>query len=275
MKIGVDIGGTKIIAATRRPGGELLVTDKLATPADSADGLTAITRLVEAIAGTEKVESIAVVAPGALDFENGIMLHAPNIPWRNFDIKHRLESHFKKAHVSLEHDASAAALAEVLEGNGRGFKRVLYITISTGIGTGLVVDGKIEHGAHNIEGGHIVIDRDGPLCSCGGRGHFEALVSGRAIKRRFGMEAYEIFEPKIWDEITRDMAAGIVSLVDMISPDLVILGGGVSTHYDRFGLLLQKNLLTQHPLYKLPPILPAKNLETATVIGAIILAEKL
>lgn len=270
--MGIDIGGTKLLAAYSSDGRRLTTTAKIATPQDQRQAIPAIMKLIDQVAAGRPIASVGLAAPGPLDFERGIMLAPPNLPWRNFPIVKALQDKTRH-HVSLTHDAAGGGLTEAILGAGQGFKRVLYITISTGIGTSLVIDGQIDHGQSNSEGGHITIQSDGPICSCGARGHFEAVVSGRAIKRRFGKAGYQITDPKIWDEIARDMAAGIASLAAITTPDVIVLGGGVSVHFARFKKPLAHHLGEVYKFH-LPPVKMARFVETAPVIGALILASR-
>jgi glucokinase len=176
----------------------------------------------------------------------------------------------------IENDANTAALAEQHLGAGKGSKVMLFVTISTGIGTGLVLDGKVYHGAHDTEGGHVIVEPGGPLCGCGGRGHFEAVASGRAIERDYGRIARDIHESAIWNDIAAKVAVGLSSLITAYSPDTVVLGGGVGgVHYDRLHRPLLKHLERSHLLYPLPKIRRAKFTETAPLYGCFILARDL
>lgn len=273
MFIGIDIGGTKILIADSKDGRRIDRSLHLDTAESAAESLAEIEHAVLELAGSQPIDAIGVACAGPLDLAKGLILNPPNIPWRQVKIVSFLRKRFDVP-VALENDANSAGLAEATHGAGRGGRAVLYVTISTGIGTGLIVDGQAYHGAHDIEGGHIVIDANGPECSCGGRGHFEALVSGRAIKRRYGLYAYQIRDPKVWDEIAHDLSLGLISLINAYSPDTVVLGGGVSVHYPKFKRSLFKYLKNGHSLYPLPRLAQAKNVETAAVLGCFILAKR-
>src|ERR1700735_3044352 len=127
--------------------------------------------------------SIGICAPGPLDPKTGIVLNPPNLPcWRNFPLAEKIAAKYGVP-VKVDNDANAAALAETRWGAARGFRYVFYATIGTGIGTGIVLDGRIYHGHTGAagEGGHVTIDYRGPLCPCGKRGCIEVLAAGPAI----------------------------------------------------------------------------------------------
>src|SRR5205085_5448551 len=129
-------------------------------------------------------------APGPLDPTTGIILNPPNVPcWRNFPLADAIRD-IHRVPVKVDNDANAAALAETRWGAARGYKNVFYATIGTGIGTGIILDGKIYHGRTGSagEGGHISIDYQGPICRCGKPGCIEILASGTAIAQRARQE---------------------------------------------------------------------------------------
>lgn len=273
MYVGIDIGGTKMLAAYSPDARRLVATAKMATPKNQREAIPDIVKLIDQVAGGRQVAGIGVSAASPMDLNRGIMLTPPNLPWRNLPLLKDLTAATRCA-VTVAHDADCGGLAETLLGVAQGFKRVLYITISTGIGTALILDGQIYHGQHNLEGGHITVQaHDGPTCSCGAPGHFEAVASGQAIKRRFGKPAYQITDKATWNAIAYDFAVGIASLAAMTTPDVIVLAGGVSTHYDRFKAPLARHLKEVYR-FELPPIKLAKFVETAPVIGALQLAAR-
>lgn len=273
MYVGIDIGGTKLLAAYSPDGRRMVRSQKVATPTNPKAALDAMIELVGQVSAGQPIASIGVSSPGPLDLNRGIILRPPNLPWHNFEIKRLLEKRLH-ANVVMHHDAACGGLAEALLGAGRDLRRVLYITISTGVGVSLITDGQVYQGSHtNIEAGHITVQIDGPVCSCGAQGHFEALVSGRAIKKTYGKYAYEIQDAKTWDQIAQHMAAGIASLIAAYAPDVVVLAGGVNVHYKKFVKPLAKYLAADYR-FGLPPVKLAKYVETAPVLGALLLASQ-
>lgn len=273
MYVGIDIGGTKTLVATATTKYTIKTSQKILTEHDAVGEIEKITDMIEAQAG-DKLTAIGIAAPGPLDRHKGRILNPPNLPWHNLSLTERLHRHFKVP-VALENDANAAALAEATLGAGRGHDPVLYVTISTGVGTGLISEGRIYHGKYDTEGGHIMLQQGGPLCGCGGHGHFESICSGTAIKRRYGKFGYEIKDKPTWRLIARDMAQGLTSLAAVVSPDIIVLGGGVSVHWERFQEPLNEYFREFWAnMYPPPTIKPAHNIETAAIFGAFLVAKQ-
>ena len=191
--VGIDIGGTKLATVVADRTGNIL--GKVRRPTLSEKGpeyairlLFDMVREVVNQVGLEQtaISAIGVSCGGPLDTKTGIVYSPPNLPgWDALPLKARLESEFQVP-VAIENDANASALAEFRFGGGRGYSAVLYMTMSTGIGGGIVIDGQVYHGANDSAGevGHQILLPDGPRCGCGKQGCLEALCSGPAIARR-------------------------------------------------------------------------------------------
>jgi glucokinase len=191
--IGVDIGGTKIATGLVAPGAEVVERIVLPTRADQSGEIvlqqifkTIDTMIEAAKRRSDEIAAIGIVAPGPLSPGTGELFYAPNIPnLRNIPIAGLVRDRYHLPCL-IENDANAAGLAEALFGAGIGYKYVFYVTVSTGIGTGVVIDGHIYSGKNGMaaEAGHVTIDYQGPVCNCGQRGCIEAFASGTAITRR-------------------------------------------------------------------------------------------
>ena len=266
LVIGVDVGGTKIAAGLVTPAGEITrqVRMPMVATGTAADGLAAVERAIALFFATEPtVRGIGICAPGPLDPGAGVVINPPNLPcWRNFPLAAEVTRMFGVP-ATLDNDANAAALAEARWGAGRGFHSVFYAALGTGIGTGLVLDGKIFHGRTGAapEGGHLSIDYRGPRCACGKVGCIEVLAAGPALARRAhaklraepsrGPALLELAHGEV-DAVTGEMvgeasAAGdalarevlletvdllaiwLGNIVDLLEPDVMVLGGGVTT----------------------------------------------
>jgi glucokinase len=261
---GIDIGGTKIAVALADPNGQILSLSRFPTEVEAGPhrlidkAIKEIQRMMEEIEA--RLLAVGVGCGGPLDRERGLILSPPNLPgWDEFPILKIIEERLK-APALLDNDANAAALGEHKHGAGRGLKNLVYMTISTGIGGGIIIDGEILHGVADGAGevGHITILPDGPLCRCGERGCLETLCSGTGIARRarerlatgaessmtehaggpdrvtakIVAEAALEGDPlavEIWDETISYLAIGIGSIISILAPQAVILGGGVST----------------------------------------------
>ena len=191
--VGIDIGGTKLATVVADSTGNIL--GKVRKPTLSEKGpeyainlLFDMVREVVTQVGLEQtsISAIGVSCGGPLDTKTGVVYSPPNLPgWDALPLKARLESEFQVT-VTIENDANASALAEFRFGGGRGYNAVLYMTMSTGIGGGIVIDGQVYHGANDSAGevGHQILLPNGPRCGCGKQGCLEALCSGPAIARR-------------------------------------------------------------------------------------------
>ncbi|MCU0641601.1 MAG: ROK family protein [Candidatus Margulisbacteria bacterium] len=243
MIIGIDLGGTKIAAALAAPTGKIITDVNIPTEAakGQAQVIDNLKKATDALIRGQKtkVSCIGIGVPGPIDYETGIVIEPPNLPgWKKVNLKKILEKEFKVP-VHVDNDANCAALGEAYFGAGRQVRHFIYITISTGIGGGIIIDRKLYRGAIGAAGefGHMIIDPAGPLCGCGNHGCFEALASGTAIKRRSGMDAIAVelaarqgdaTALKVINETAHYLALGIANLVNIFNPEMVILGGGVS-----------------------------------------------
>ena len=215
--VGIDIGGTKLATVVADNSGKIIYKIRQPTHADKGPEY-AIELLIDMVCQTTKnaklelndVSAIGVSCGGPLDTKTGIVYSPPNLPgWEALPLKERLENKLGIP-VTIENDANACALAEYRFGGGRGYDSVLYMTMSTGIGGGIVINGEIYRGANDSAGevGHQILLPDGPLCGCGKRGCLESLCSGPAIARR-AKDAIQV-EPD--SEILR-LADGEINLV--------------------------------------------------------------
>jgi len=255
--LSADIGGTNMRAASFAAEG-VKPLRRAALPTHGKEPvLERLKRLLRSVQPDEgTLLGIGAACPGPLDPERGIVLEAPNIPeWHNLPLKALLEAEFG-APVVVDNDANLAALGEWRHGAGRGHHHVLYLTISTGIGAGVIVDDHLLHGARGLaaELGHVTVVPDGPLCGCGQRGHLEAVASGTAIAR-MAAEALAAGEHSSLAELPHaptaaDVAAAaragdplarrifaqagaylgraLADFLHVFNPTAVILGGGVT-----------------------------------------------
>ncbi len=287
--IAVDIGGTHIRAAVY-PAGEIvpLARGDIPTQGDEPphERLAALLHHLWPTQGT--VRGLGVASPGPLDPYQGIILATPNIPqWRNFPLAAYLSERFNVP-VVVDNDANAAALGEWRYGAGVGHHHLLYLTVSTGIGGGVIVDDRLLRGVAGLAGelGHLTVLPDGPLCGCGQRGHLEALASGPAIARA-AEEELERGTPSILAQHPRPLTAALVAqaaqegdalaravftraahflgraiadYLHIFNPSIVILGGGVTRAGD---VLLKPLRETLHASVMTPAYLDNLTLSTA------------
>ena len=240
LVIGVDVGGTKILSGVVDRDGTVLSRHLVESPEGSeANVLTALEKSIEALLD-ERVRAIGLGVPANLDRTTRKVLRATNLPLDDFDLAAYVRARFGLP-VGIENDAGAAALAEWKLGAGRDTSNLVLLTLGTGVGGGLVLDGALYRGWAEV--GHMVVLAGGPPCqgNCHGRGHLETLASGtaadRAAQELFGEEAdaRELIEraregderaAARLDEIAGYLGAAIGSLVNLFDPELVVVGGG-------------------------------------------------
>jgi glucokinase len=248
--IGVDLGGTKILAGVVDRDGTIERRREWPTPVDSQDELLGgLASAVEDVL-TDDVAAIGFGIPSTIDQRSGKAVTSVNIPLADLDLRAWMRERFGLP-VGIDNDANAATLAEWAHGAGRGTRHMVMLTLGTGVGGGLILDGRPYRGAvgAGAELGHMVIDLDGPRCQgvCTGRGHLEALASGHAAtlaaQATFGpaTDAHRLVrlamegDPAAIDllaEFGRRLGAGIGSLVNIFNPELVVVGGGFSAAGD-------------------------------------------
>jgi glucokinase len=303
----VDVGGTQIrVASFSRDSIQPIQVKRI--PTRSSDG-TAYDRLVGLIESVwpvdGKVDSITVATPGPTDPETGVVAYAPNVPgWENYPLGSKLNGQFNvPAHIG--NDANLAALGEWKFGAGKGHKHVLYLTISTGIGAGVISDNHLLLGRHGlaIELGHVTVLPDGPLCGCGQHGHLEAVASGPSIARYVneqlaggrtsilkagpGLSAREVDEAaQNGDALAIEALAragafigqALADFLHIFNPSIVIFGGGVSFSgpllFDPMRDSLKEHVMTPAYLKDLS-ITTAKLGDDVGLLGALALAHTL
>src|SRR5437868_10539186 len=196
MLAGIDLGGTQVRVGLARSDGQLVASVKtrtalLGTPQGLVEWAAAE---IDRHRGRQKVRSITIAAPGPIDVKRGVLVNPPNLPWQNVPLA-AMMARATGAKVQLANDADMAGLGEFHHGAGQGTKNMVYITWSTGVGGGLIIDGKLHRGAHATAGevGHVIIDPDGPVDNCGQRGCLEAMAGGASLARETGLTAAELF----------------------------------------------------------------------------------
>ncbi|MEW6172363.1 MAG: ROK family protein [Bacillota bacterium] len=262
--VGVDLGGTKIYTALATLDGKIRA--ELKVPTLAREGYEVVlNRIAETVAEVQRLAGVSggllrvgVGAPGPLDTETGIVYVAPNLGWRNAPLKASLEE-IIGVPVFVDNDANLAAWGEFVYGAGRDVNDLVYLTVSTGIGGGLVLGGRLYRGAGCGAGeiGHITVLPDGPLCQCGNRGCLEALASGTAVAREAKslitqgkgrailaaaggvietVTAETVSQAAIrgdgealglFNAAARWLGIGVAGVINLLNPAIVVLGGGM------------------------------------------------
>jgi glucokinase len=299
LAIGIDLGGTQVRAALIDEGGKIYARAALATQADGGPTvvigqLKALAAAVSAQVDKERLIGVGVSSPGPIDTVRGVALSIPTLAGFVDTPFRQMIEHAVGLPVWLENDGIAAALGEWRFGAGANHQSLVYLTVSTGIGGGIVVDGRLLHGRKGLAGhiGHMTIVRDGELCLCGNRGCWEAYASGPAFARRARsraegdvstrlaapIDARTVFEAAAeGDDLALALVAeqadflgvGLANLLHLYSPEVVILGGGVANGFDllRPGILTRVNTAAM-PAFRDTPIVRAALGDNSGLVGA-------
>jgi len=263
--LGVDIGGTKIAAGLVDRKAQVSRVHSVPTLANEGYSVS-IRQVWGAIEKslTSDVTAIGICAPGPLNPKTGVVLNPPNLPgWNNVQLREMAQARFG-LRVRVENDCNAAGLAEARFGAAQGLSSVFYAAIGTGIGSGIILDGKIYHGKNGAaaEGGHVSIDyRSETVCRCGSIGCIEALASGHVLER---MGEYSL------NNLAVQLGAWLGSVVSLLDPDIIVIGGGVAQIgeplFERLREIVPKRTVNPHASQL--PIVPAKFGAEAGVVGA-------
>lgn len=264
--VGVDMGGTKILAAVVDAEGDILSTAKIPTQAKNGTS-NVIDRIADSIqqaiaesdVTTESIGAVGIGAPGPLDPDTGIVIFAPNLGWRDVPLKSELETRISIP-TFVDNDVNVGTLGEHTFGAGQNVQNLVGIFVGTGIGGGIILNGELFHGASKTAGeiGHIIVKADGPKCGCGTRGCLEALASRTAMTKQFqkailkkkkksilteltdgdlgliksgtlakALRSKDKLTKKVFKEVTKYLGVGIGSIVNFLNPEMIVLGGGV------------------------------------------------
>ncbi|MBI5072077.1 ROK family protein [Candidatus Falkowbacteria bacterium] len=292
--IGLDLGGTKIAAGAVDTRGKVI--KKITLPTEARRGKKIILKNILAAASKvwlPGVKAVGVAMAGQCDFKNGVFVSGPNFPknFKNIKIGKFLKENFRVP-VYLDNDARTFTLAEAIFGAGRGFKNIIGITLGTGIGGGIVINGQLIRGKNNTAGelGHMTLDISSPYrCSCGRFGHFEALASGTALENFYKKLSGKFLPgPEIAKNILakdknakqavaqlgKFLGLGLANLAQLLDPDLIVIGGGLSNTPALWPAALQE--FKKGVIYKSlknTKIVRAKLKDDAGIIGAALLPD--
>jgi glucokinase len=275
--IGLDIGGTKIMVAAADGEGNILHRERRATSTSLREDLANVNSMIAAVAGEEQILGMGAAIGGPLDWERGIVspLHQPD--WRNVPLKALMEEKWS-CPFQVDVDTNVAAIGEYRWG-GVSASRFLYLTLSTGMGGGFLVDGKIyrgRNGAHP-EVGHEAIhfrcaNPSAVQCECGAPDCLEALISGNGIRRIYGRPAEELRREE-WEEVAYNLGQGLRNMAALYAPEVISIGGGVAVGGGARFIEAARNVMEEH--LKLVPA-PQVNLSQlgydTALRGAIVMA---
>lgn len=295
--IGVDIGGTKVLAAAVSSTGRVLRTARRTTPGRQVEGRLiedALTEAVEELSTTRRPSAIGIAAAGFVDLQGERVRFAPHLPWRDEGVRARLAERWS-APVVLDNDANCAARAEIAFGAVGHSQYALVVTLGTGIGGAVVLDGVVHRGYNGMAGefGHMQVVPDGQSCECGGIGCWERYCSGNALVRFVQAQGgpADITGPEITEaaragdpvalaafaEVGRWLGVGVSNLVEAFDPEIVVIGGGVSAADEL--LLAPARVALRETLVgaahrSIPPLVRASLGPEAGAVGAAYLARE-
>jgi len=248
--IGLDIGGTKIMVAAADGEGNILRRERRATSTNLGRDLANINNMIAVVTGEDEIIGMGAAIGGPLDWERGIVspLHQP--AWRNVPLKALMEKKWG-CPFRVDVDTNVAAVGEYRWG-GFSVSRFLYITLSTGMGGGFLVDGKIYRGQNDAhpEVGHESIhfrcaNPSAVRCECGAPDCLEALVSGNGIRRIYGKPAEEL-SPEEWEEVAYNLGQGLRNMTALYAPEVIAIGGGVAVGGGERFIESAQNVMEEH-----------------------------
>lgn len=261
MIVGVDIGGTKTLVAVFAENGKLLKEVRFETSRNYDDFLTNL-KIHATPLEVSKAKLACVAVPGLIDREKGIVKGLGNLPWKDKYIRHDVSEALGIKTVHIENDSKLAGLAEV-RALGKKYSRAYYITLSTGIGGTLLINGKIADQVIDGEVGKVPLMHRGKLV------HWEEFASGRAFFNAYKKRADEVEDPKIWEEFSHYIGAGISMICAIYQVEAIIFGGGLGQHLEKYKLHLKPYVSTYlHPTISHPQhLLKAKYGDESVIYG--------
>lgn len=266
MIIAIDIGGTKTLVALFDSKEKPVQEYRFETPKKYPDFLKELAKIIEKIPAKDRTIT-AVAAPGKIDREKGVGIAFGNLPWKNVAIAHDIGL-ITNTPTLVDNDANLAGLSEAYRLEKLPH-RAIYLTFSTGIGSGIITDGYIDPDMADSEAGEMLFEHDNHLM------RWEEFASGKAIVNKYEKLAADINDPKVWKEITRNFAIGIIDISSVLEPDVIIVGGSVGSYFLKYDKYLNDNLKDLRPrLVEIPKIVQAQAPEEAVIYGCAILARQ-
>ena len=266
MYVGVDIGGSKTLLAVLNDKGEIVERLKFLTP-DTYSSFLSELRRASGTLTHQDFKAGAAGAPGKIDRNRGIVLGFGNLDWKDVTLEADLEKIFG-CPIVIENDANLAGLSEAML--LPDYPKVLYVTISTGIGTGIIFKQAIDPSLADSEGGQMLLQYAGKLAT------WESFASGKAIVKRYGKQAHEIKDAETWRHIARDLSQGFIELIAIAQPDVIVIGGSVGTYFAHYKEALEKELEKfENPVVSIPPLRQAARPEEAVIYGCYDLARQI
>jgi glucokinase len=259
MLVTVDTGGTKTLIASFEKNGDIGEMIRFPTPPNQDDYVALLRKILQDTYAHLPVEALVVGLPGIV--KDGVAVWCNNLGWKNFDAQQALAGVLGDTPVIIENDANLAGLSEtrILEPTPISS---LYVTVSTGIGTGIITNGHIDPGLRHSEGGRALVEFDGVIRE------WESFASGQAIYQAYGKYARDITSQRVWNQIADRISRGFLAAIPIIQPDIVIIGGSIGSYFEKYGNQLEAILQEKLPPHIVcPRFVQAKHPEEAVIYG--------
>jgi len=259
MLVAIDTGGTKTLVSSFGRDGKMGASTKFPTPQDPKEYVTALKQVVREQYAHEKVDIIVLALPGIV--KDGVALWCRNLKWVDFDVQHELKDMLPGVPIIVDNDANLAGLSET-----RMIKETpqcsLYVTISTGIGSGVCENGYIDPAMRYSEAGQAVLEYDGKVQQ------WQDFSAGSTIVKVYKKYARDITSKRTWRQIADRMSRGFLAVIPIIQPDVIIIGGSVGSYFERYGDMLTDIITSKLPPHiPCPPIIQARHPEEAVIYG--------
>lgn len=259
MLVAVDTGGTKTLVASFSRAGRLGKQIKFPTPPDQHDYVEQLRSILKKEYGGQRVDAIVIAMPAIVI--DGTAVWCNNLKWSNFDVASAMKNVLGNTPIFIENDANLAGLAETRTLSPMPTSS-LYVTVSTGIGTGITTNGKIDPGLRLSEGGRSLVEYDGVVRE------WETFASGKAIRLAYGKYARDIHSKRAWKQIADRISRGFLALIPVLQTDVIIIGGSIGTYFDQYAPQLEAILKEKLPPHiPCPRILQARHPEEAVIYG--------
>lgn len=259
MIVTIDTGGTKTLISSFDKSGKMGEAIKFPTPQKPLDYVNTLKEIVREQYSDKKVDAVVLALPGII--KNDVAIWCQNLGWSNFDAGKLLKDILPGVPLLIENDANLAGLAET-----RLLRPIpvssLYVTISTGIGSGVITNGYIDPGLRNSEAGQALIEYDGAVRT------WESIASGHAIVTTYKKLARDITSKRAWHQIADRISRGFLAVIPIIQPDIIIIGGSVGTYFEQYHDMLEGILREHLPDHiPCPQIRQAQHPEEAVIYG--------
>ena len=259
MIVAIDTGGTKTLIAGYTREGKITKEFKFPTPQNKQEYIRTLTTHLTALFDPTDVDIIVLAIPGII--KDGVAIWCNNLKWRNFNVANELQGVLGGAPLFIENDANLAGLAEARQQRTLPTS-CLYVTVSTGMGSGVITNGRIDPGLRHSEAGRSLVEFDGAVRE------WESFASGKAIYNTYGKYARDIKSKRTWHQVAIRISRGFLALIPTMQPEVIVIGGSIGTYFHQYGEDL-KGILKEHlpDHIPLPKIIPAKHPEEAVIYG--------